>query len=330
MPRRSPLPSSPTGAARLSRGSFPASSVPSRPARQGSTRRLEPLAPTPRARQRSPARWPPPAMTSSTSPSRSSRRRRMPRRSPLPSSPTGAARLRRGSFPGSSCPSRPARQVSTARLELLSPTPGASQRSPARCTVTSVPSGNTVSECAASSTRGPLPRPVSANTLPSSSRVASSPASVHSSCSSCARACSPKGGAGTSQMRWRSSPISAVSSRRSVSLMFLLVSVLQGGDSLAQGIKGCLGPVVEPQLRKYFRQPVADCLFTYFQHSGYFLVRLTLGEQPQNFRFPFTQFSEPVLRIHGQFTRLPEFVQDFRRHFRVQERLSVKIGRAHV
>ena len=92
-------------------------------------------------------------------------------------------------------------KASIAERPLVSsPMPGASSRVPSRRTVTSVPAGNTVSRCAATTTAVPLPRPRrSPVTLPTASiATSSSPAAVIFARIASARRSSMKGGAGIS------------------------------------------------------------------------------------------------------------------------------------
>jgi len=104
---------------------------------------------------------------------------------------------------------------STASPRQSSPMPGPLMRVPSTFTLTSVPSGNTVSRWPESTTTGPVSRPGRvAITLPSASmRTSRSPSARKRRCSSSARRCSLNGGAGISQMVRCCSSVHALSAR---------------------------------------------------------------------------------------------------------------------
>ena len=127
----------------------------------------------------------------------------MPRRSPSPSSPTLATKVIVPGVCTRACSRARAIATSTASPRQLSPIPGPRSWAPTRDTFTFVSSGNTVSRCAAMTSRGRGAVPGrSPSTLPAPSmRTFRSPFCLNTRSSSSARAASLKGGAGTSQIR---------------------------------------------------------------------------------------------------------------------------------
>ena len=143
----------------------------------------------------------------------------MPRRSPSPSSPTLPTKSTSSSV--STPASSMARSVvsTTMSPRVSSPMPGAKSVSPTWRTVTSVPSGKTVSMWPVQGHGAPAPPSLAGapRTLPTSSvHTESAPASRSSSEKRAARASSPKGGEGicVSSSR-RSMPQASSSSIRS-------------------------------------------------------------------------------------------------------------------
>ncbi len=143
----------------------------------------------------------------------------IPRRSPRPSSPTVPIK-RRSAVVCKSASFRTRSSASTAvKPRVSSPIPGAKSVSPLCRTVTSVPSGKTVSRCPATATTSPEPVPrLSASTLPSASvHAESTPRSSSISRNRSARWSSLNGGAAISVSSSKSAMVLASRSSTSSS-----------------------------------------------------------------------------------------------------------------
>ncbi len=145
----------------------------------------------------------------------------MPRKLPSPSSPTFATKV---TEPGVLTPARFSTRTIATRVaspRQLSPMPGPVGTGPSRLTWTFVPSGNTVSRCAATTTCGRAPTP---GREPRTFPALSMRTSARRSCSNAsfialARRVSLKGGAGISQNRiWSSVTLTSALAASSAAL----------------------------------------------------------------------------------------------------------------